>query len=62
MSELEDFLSAEEEALIIEAIRKAELKTSGEIRVHLEQTWEGDVFEHALDVGLLVNEFVNRDW
>lgn len=50
MSELEDFLSAEEEALIIEAIRKAELKTSGEIRVHLEQTWEGDVFEHALDV------------
>ena len=36
MSNVEDFLSPREEEEIIEAIRKAELKTSGEIRVHIE--------------------------
>ena len=36
MSKLENFLSAEEEQEIVEAIRIAELNTSGEIRVHLE--------------------------
>jgi uncharacterized membrane protein len=30
------FFSKEEEALIVESIRKAELATSGEIRVHVE--------------------------
>jgi uncharacterized membrane protein len=30
------FFSKEEEALIVEAIRKAELATSGEIRIHVE--------------------------
>lgn len=50
MELLEDFLSSEEEAQIIEAIRNAEKKTSGEIRVHLEKTSEEDVFEHALEV------------
>jgi uncharacterized membrane protein len=50
MSHLEDFLSAEEEAEIIEAIRRAENRTSGEIRVHLEPNCQGDVYEHALDV------------
>jgi uncharacterized membrane protein len=34
--EVEQFLSATEEADIIEAIRVAEKKTSGEIRVHIE--------------------------
>jgi len=32
----EEFLTAEEETQVIEAIRKAEKNTSGEIRVHLE--------------------------
>ena len=36
MSKVEDFLSAEAEADIIEAIRKAEKNTSGEVRVHLD--------------------------
>ncbi len=36
MSKVEDFLTSEEEAAIIEAIRIAEKNTSGEIRVHLE--------------------------
>lgn len=38
MSKVEDFLTADEEAEIIEAIRIAEHNTSGEIRVHLETT------------------------
>jgi uncharacterized membrane protein len=49
-SHLEDFLSVEEETEVIEAIRKAENQTSGEIRVHLESNCEGDVYEHALEV------------
>lgn len=50
MSKIEDFLSAEEEAKVVEAIRLAETKTSGEIRVHLEKTSSGDVYERALEV------------
>lgn len=45
------FLSKKEENEIVEAIRKAELKTSGEIRVHLERSTEGkDIFERAMEV------------
>lgn len=36
MAKVEDFLTSEEEAAVIEAIRTAEKNTSGEIRVHLE--------------------------
>lgn len=36
MSKVEEFLTSEDEAAIIEAIRIAEKNTSGEIRVHLE--------------------------
>lgn len=50
MSKLEDFLSAEEEAEVIEAIRTAERNTSGEIRVHLEAHSETDAFERAAEV------------
>lgn len=37
-AKVEDFLTAAQEQAIIEAIRTAELLTSGEIRVHLEST------------------------
>lgn len=37
MSKVEAFLSKEEEAEVVEAIRLAERNTSGEIRVHLEK-------------------------
>lgn len=47
---VEAFLTASEEQEIIEAIRKAELKTSGEIRVHLEKTSKGDATNRALEV------------
>lgn len=50
MSKIEDFLTAEEEQQIIEAIRVAEKNTSGEIRVHIEKTTEMDVYERAMEV------------
>lgn len=50
MSKVEDFLSKKEEQEIIEAIRMAELNTSGEIRVHIERTSKTDPFNRALEV------------
>ena len=50
MSDVEAFLKASEEQDIVEAIRLAELNTSGEIRVHIEKTSKGDANLRALDV------------
>jgi uncharacterized membrane protein len=50
MSNIEDFLTSAEEQEIIEAIRTAEKSTTGEIRVHIEQKCEIDIYEHALEV------------
>ena len=50
MSALEDFLTSDEEQEIVEAIRKAEQHTSGEIRVHIESNCQGDILEHAMEV------------
>ena len=50
MSKVEDFLSAEAETDIIEAIRTAEKNTSGEVRIHLEAHSEIDPFERAAEV------------
>ncbi|MCB4809590.1 TPM domain-containing protein [Tamlana sp. 62-3] len=50
MSKIEAFLSADEEQDIVDAIRTAELNTSGEIRVHIEKTANGDATERALTV------------
>lgn len=50
MSKIEDFLSAEDEQEIIQAIRIAEAKTSGEIRVHIEKTSKIDAFTRAMEV------------
>lgn len=41
------FFSPEDEALIIDAIRRAEMKTSGEIRVHLEEDPKRSTLEEA---------------
>ena len=47
----EAFLSKKEEEEIVDAIRRAELSTSGEIRVHLEpSTGKLDIFERAMEV------------
>lgn len=50
MSKVEDFLTKQEEQEIIEAIREAERKTSGEIRVHIETTSEKEIADRALEV------------
>lgn len=50
MSKVENFLTSNEEAEIVEAIRQAEGNTSGEIRVHLESHASIDVFDRAVEV------------
>jgi uncharacterized membrane protein len=50
MSKVEAFLSAEEEQDIIEAIRIAEQNTSGEIRIHIENSSKLDAFDRAMEV------------
>lgn len=50
MPYIEDFLTTAEEQEVVEAIRIAEINTSGEIRVHIEQDCTIDVYEHALEV------------
>ncbi|HSP10915.1 MAG TPA: TPM domain-containing protein [Salegentibacter sp.] len=51
MSKVEDFLTKKEEEEIVNAIRTAEGRTSGEIRVHLEKSCgEKDIFERAMEV------------
>lgn len=50
MSQVEDFLTANEEQQIVEAIRLAEQNTSGEIRVHIEKTTSVAAFDRAMEV------------
>ncbi len=50
MSEVEDFLTREEEQEIVAAIRVAEDHTSGEIRVHIEARSSIDTFSRAQQV------------
>ena len=50
MSHVEEFLTAEEEGEIVNAILEAEKNTSGEIRVHIEATAKMDHFSRAQQV------------
>lgn len=50
MSKVEDFLTSEEEAAIINAITQAEKNTSGEIRVHIENHTEKLPLDRAQEV------------
>jgi uncharacterized membrane protein len=50
MSQVEEFLSKEDEQKIVEAIRIAEKNTSGEIRVHIEKTTSIDPYDRAKEV------------
>lgn len=50
MSNVESFLSTQEEKEVIEAIRLAEENTSGEIRVHLEKSTEKPPLERSKEV------------
>ncbi len=49
-SSIEDFLTPSQEKEIVDAIILAERQTSGEIRVHIEKTSNGDVNDRAHDV------------
>lgn len=46
----EDFLSKDDEQRLIEAIKKAENHTSGEIRVHMESSCEGNALIRGYEV------------
>ena len=50
MSKTEDFLTKEEEQEIVQAIVTSEKNTSGEIRVHIEETSEKPPIERAKEV------------
>lgn len=50
MSKIEDFLTSDEEQEVIEAIRLAELNTSGEIRVHIEKSTKLDALDWAMEL------------
>jgi len=52
MNAVESFLTAEQELVVIQAIREAEKNTSGEIRVHLEDNTEKPTLERAKEVFL----------
>lgn len=47
MPHAEKFISSSDEEKIIAAIQKAEKNTSGEIRVHIEDHWDGDIIKRA---------------
>lgn len=50
MAKIEEFLSEEDEKEVVAAIQKAEKKTSGEIRVHIEKTSNGEIWDRAMEV------------
>lgn len=50
MPETNNFLTAEDEAAIVDAIQQAEKNTSGEIRVHIENTSKKPPLERAQEV------------
>jgi uncharacterized membrane protein len=47
MPKARDFFSAEQQQLIVHAIQQSEGRTSGEIRVHLEEKCGGDAYKRA---------------
>ena len=63
MSNAITILNREEDRRVVEAIRQAELNTSGEIKVHIENHCRGDVEERSLHVfnRLKMNETQQRN-
>ena len=63
MSNARQILNNEEDRRIVEAIKQAELNTSGEIKVHIENHCRGDVEERSLHVfnRLKMNETQQRN-
>ena len=44
---MKDFLNETDKHMIVDAIKEAELNTSGEVRVHIESHCKGDVLDRA---------------
>ena len=63
MSNSVTILNHKEDLLVVEAIKKAELNTSGEIKVHIENHCRGDVEKRSLVVfnKLKLNETKQRN-
>ncbi len=61
MSNIEDFLTVQEEQEIVLAIRQAERNTSGEIRVHIERTTSLSHYNRALEVFRMLKMFNTRE-
>ena len=59
----EDFLTADQQATVVDAVRLAEKRTSGEIRIHIDGECEGNPMERAEEVfgklGMHRTEFRN---
>lgn len=47
---MREFIAKEQQSLIIESIERAELNTSGEIRVHIESKCKSDVVGRAISI------------
>jgi len=50
MSDVRNLLTDSEEDAVIKSIRKAELDTSGEIRVHMEDHCKGELMDRATEI------------
>ena len=55
MSKLDEFLTSKEQDQVVEAIKKAELNTSGEIRVHFENSLGKACLDRAKEVFMNLN-------
>ena len=53
------FFSEDEERLIVESIKTAETKTSGEIRLHIDSFCFGNAYKKAKKVFLQLNMPIN---
>lgn len=47
MNKAKTFLTDQEQKMVVSAIEQAELNTSGEIRVHIEEKCKEDLMDHA---------------
>jgi uncharacterized membrane protein len=47
---VQDQLTLAEKISVVKAVKQAELNTSGEVRVHIENSCKGDVLDRATDV------------
>ncbi|OPZ99155.1 MAG: hypothetical protein BWY70_01046 [Bacteroidetes bacterium ADurb.Bin408] len=61
MNTARSFFSAAEQKRITQAIKEAEKLTSGEIRVHIEGTFKGDIFDRAVYVFEKLNMHKTKD-